>query len=156
MGAGQSVVAMNGPTPQAKQGKQGFTSQDVDNITQFIQGMTEKGKSLPEKETEMFLRVAMAVMDNLRMQLKEGKIRKKQFYRLIERMADGPQDGIGKAAKALDDGDGIKLPSVAGPPEAANEVVGVPNESEATVTSEGYRMMPRREYYEPMGFNVRN
>lgn len=141
MGAAQSGPAPSGQsnTLTVQEKAKQFTRDDVIALTKLVEEMTEKKKPIPQSDMEQFLQVAISIMDNLRMQVETGTAPKKVFGRVISRMTDGKQEKktFGVEAKLQE----------AQPPEEAQP-------SQAGVVEE-YRMMPRREYYEPMGFNLR-
>jgi hypothetical protein len=101
----------------------------------YIEELTNSKKYLQGAEAEAFVRLAIAIMNNLRLQVENGDAPMKNFTRILELMKEG---GIKMKTKKL---------------EMVDKTIVTADDSSAT--TEEYRMMPRREMYEPMGFNLR-
>jgi hypothetical protein len=115
-------------------------AREVGADIRYIEELTKSKKYLHKAETEAFISLAITIMDNLRLQVQNGDVPMKNFTRILELMKEGKV--IKKEDKVLEK-EGV----------LEKDLSATANDS--STTTEEYRMMPRREMYEPMGFNLR-
>ena len=131
MGGSPSQVVLLDKVSQEKLAKD--RARNVGAQIRYIEELTKSKKYLHRAETEAFISLAITIMDNLRLQVQNGDVPMKNFTRILELMKEGKvleKEGVlEKDLSAMAD--------------------------DSSATTEEYRMMPRREMYEPMGFNLR-
>ena len=131
MGGSPSQVVLLDKVSQEKLAKD--RARNVGAQIRYIEELTKSKKYLHRAETEAFASLAITIMDNLRLQVQNGDVPMKNFTRILELMKEGKvleKEGVlEKDLSAMAD--------------------------DSSATTEEYRMMPRREMYEPMGFNLR-
>jgi hypothetical protein len=138
MGGSPSQVVLLDKVSQEKLAKD--RARNVGAQIRYIEELTKSKKYLHKAETEAFISLAITIMDNLRLQVQNGDVPMKNFTRILELMKEGKV--LEKEGKVLEK-EGVLEKDLSATAD------------DSSATTEEYRMMPRREMYEPMGFNLR-